>query len=154
MLIRRMLPEDLDQAAELERLCFGKAAWSRQALEDALQDPNALYLAGVEEMEGKEGANGESGRLNGYCGVWQSFDEGEIMNVAVRPDCRGRGFGKRLLKELLSQAKERGMDTFVLEVRKGNVPAIRLYTSLGFQTVGVRKGFYEAPREDALIMKT
>ena len=45
------------------------------------------------------------------------------------------------------------MDTFVLEVRKGNVPAISLYTSLGFQTVGVRKGFYEAPREDALIMK-
>ena len=90
--------------------------------------------------------------LVGYCGVWLSFDEGEIMNVAVREEFRRRGCAGRLLEELLSRAKERGASRFILEVRERNLPAIRLYESLGFERAGIRKNFYSDPKENALIL--
>lgn len=67
-----MLPEDLSQVAALEAACFGSDAWSEQALEQALSDKNALYLSCMEE-----------GRLIACCGIWQSFEDGDITNVAV-----------------------------------------------------------------------
>lgn len=141
MLIRRMEERDLEQAARLERACFGKAAWSDAALNTALRDANAMYLAAEED-----------GELLGYCGIWQSFEDGEIMNVAVREDRRRQGCARRLLEELFICSGERGIRRFTLEVREGNLPAIRLYESLGFVTQGVRKNFYDNPRENALIM--
>lgn len=141
MLIRAMGECDLGQAALLEQACFGKAAWSAGSLAAALRDPNALYLAAE-----------ESGELLGYCGVWQSFEDGEVMNVAVRRDRRREGCARRLLEELFVRAGERGVQRFTLEVREGNLPAIRLYESLGFVTEGIRKNFYDNPRENALIM--
>lgn len=141
MLIRELACRDLEQAARLERECFGRWAWSRESLQAALQNENALYLAAVED-----------GVLLGFCGIWQSFEDGEIMNVAVRPTARRRGCGRALLQELFIRAGVRGISNFTLEVREGNLPAVRLYESLGFETAGVRKDFYEGPRENALIL--
>ena len=90
--------------------------------------------------------------LAGCCGVWLSFEEGEIMNVAVRREYRRKGVAGRLMKELLSRAEKRGAARFILEVREGNLPAIRLYESLGFLHAGRRRNFYSDPAEDALIM--
>ncbi len=140
-MIRRLEERDLEQAARLERACFGKAAWSDAALNAALRDANALYLAAE-----------ENGELIGYCGIWQSFEDGEVMNVAVREECRRQGCARRLLEELFIQAGERGIRRFTLEVREGNLPAIRLYEALGFVTEGIRKDFYDNPKENALIM--
>ena len=78
--------------------------------------------------------------------------KGEIMNVAVRKEFRQRGCAGRLMQELLSRAKERGASRFILEVREGNFPAIRLYESLGFERAGIRKNFYSDPKENALIL--
>ena len=141
MRIRELTEKDLDQAAFLEKACFGISAWSRQALADAVTDKNALYLVAEED-----------GILAGYCGVWLSFEEGEIMNVAVREDFRRRGYAAGLLRALMQKAAECGASRFLLEVREGNLPAIRLYESLGFQKAGIRKDFYDSPRENALIM--
>lgn len=141
MLIRELACGDLEQAAALERECFGGAAWSRESLQAAMENANALYLAAVEGEE-----------LTGCCGIWQSFEDGEIMNVAVKRTARRRGCARALLQELLIRAGARGIRNFTLEVRQGNLPAIRLYESLGFETAGVRKNFYEGPRENALIM--
>ncbi len=151
MWITELSEEDLDQAAALEQDCFGSQAWSRQALADAVINENALYL--VMKKEAAYAPFQAAGQvLVGYCGVWISFEEGEIMNVAVRKEFRQRGCAGRLMQELLSRAKERGASRFILEVREGNLPAIRLYESLGFERAGIRKNFYSDPKENALIL--
>ena len=152
MWITELSEEDLDQAAALEQDCFGSQAWSRQALADAVINENALYLVMKEEAAHAPFQAAPDPVLVGYCGVWLSFEEGEIMNVAVRKEFRQRGCAGRLMQELLSRAKERGASRFILEVREGNFPAIRLYESLGFERAGIRKNFYSDPKENALIL--
>ena len=93
MEIRTMLPEDLSQVAALEAACFGSDAWSEQALEQAPSDKNALYLSCMEE-----------GRLIACCGIWQSFEDGDITNVAVEEGSRRKGCARRLLLELMRRA--------------------------------------------------
>ena len=78
--------------------------------------------------------------------------EGDVTNIAVFPEYRGRGLGAALTKALLVEGRKRGMNAFTLEVRVGNQAAIHIYEKLGFRSEGVRKGFYEKPKEDALIM--
>ena len=78
--------------------------------------------------------------------------EGDVTNIAVFPEYRGRGIGAALTKALLVEGRKRGMNAFTLEVRVGNQAAIHIYEKLGFRSEGVRKGFYEKPKEDALIM--
>ena len=95
---------------------------------------------------------GQSEQVVGICGVKKIFEEGEISNVAVHPDFRGRGISRKMLDLLMREAREDGVEAFTLEVRAGNRIAIRLYESLGFRTEGVRPGFYDKPVEDGLIM--
>ena len=81
-----------------------------------------------------------------------SFEEGEITNVAVATAKQNLGIGRTMMEELLRQARERGITHLFLEVRVSNEKAIRLYRSLGFENCGIRKDFYEMPREDGMIM--
>ena len=74
--------------------------------------------------------------------------EHEILNVVVEPSRRGQGIGSKLLKTLL--AGRRGL--WFLEVREGNTAALRLYKSFGFIDFGRRKGYYQKPYEDAIVM--
>lgn len=157
MLIRRMGPKDLEQAAAIERECFGRQAWSIQAFADALRNPAALYLCAQEEAWEPTAPDAAGrllvpGPLCGICGLWQSFEEGEIMNVAVSPSHRRRGIAAALLGRLFEEAEKMGVLDFTLEVRESNRSAIRLYESAGFAVEGVRRNFYEEPRENALIM--
>ena len=80
------------------------------------------------------------------------FGEGEITNVAVLYDFRGKGIAKRMLETLLIESSAKGVRSFTVEVRAGNRPAIELYRGFGFRTEGVRANLYERPMEDALIM--
>ena len=88
----------------------------------------------------------------GGAGMRNIAGDGEITNVAILEEYRGRGYGKKLLTALLEEGTKMGANAFTLEVRISNTPAIRLYESLGFVSEGVRPGFYERPKEDALIM--
>ena len=90
----------------------------------------------------------------GYCGLLRSFDEADVMNVAVAPDFRNRGVGRRMLQELMRRGTGRGIRRYTLEVRQSNDAAIHLYEKLGFASVGIRKNFYEKPTEAAVIMWT
>ena len=94
----------------------------------------------------------ESGVIQGYIGMYLAADEGEITNVAVNPACRRRGIGEGLLTEMKKRAADHKIARIVLEVRVSNEGAIRLYEKQGFSSVGIRRGFYEFPREDARIM--
>lgn len=88
----------------------------------------------------------------GFLGTWYMPDEAHIVSVGVRADYRGFGIGELLLMGAIEQAQQRRMHTMTLEVRVSNHIAQNLYKKYGFQTMGVRKGYYSDNREDALIM--
>ena len=88
----------------------------------------------------------------GYAGMWIILDEGHITNIAVDPTYRRQGIGQGLLDELTKLAVERGAIAMTLEVRVSNAEAQSLYTKLGFVPRGIRKGYYQDNKEDALIM--
>ena len=111
------------------------------------------YLWGIFLMIASLRRNGmDEPVIVGTCGVRRIAGCGEITNVAVLPEHRGFGIARRMLEVLIAEAAQQEVAEFTLEVRAGNVPAIRTYEHLGFRTEGVRPGFYEEPKEDALIM--
>ena len=138
--LRLMTEEDTRQAAVLEEQLFS-SPWSRQALLDTLKQDNACYVTAVKDNQ-----------VAGYCGLYLTEDEGYINQVAVDPALQGCGIGRKMLAFLLQEAARRGMKACTLEVRKSNERALALYKSLGFTPEGERKGFYENPPEDALIL--
>lgn len=136
-----MQESDAESMAQIERQIFSRP-WTKQNFLESYALADTFYLV----------AEDEEGRLAGYCGCYQSFEEGNISNVAVTPDRRRCGIGDALIFRLLENGKERGITTFSLEVRVSNEPAIRLYEKHGFVTEGVRRRFYADPVEDAGIM--
>lgn len=142
--IEPMTEADLEWVAELEEMTFS-LPWPKEAFREELGLPDRLFV--VAKLHRAEGV------LNvGYSGMFLSFDEGEITNVAIDPKFRNKGFGYQMLEGQIQMAKKQGANAFTLEVRVSNVGAIHLYEKLGFEGVGVRKNFYEKPLEDALIM--
>lgn len=139
---KKMLPEDAAAVAVIERMIFSQP-WSEKGFLDSLESPDTLYL--VVKVQGV---------IVGYCGLLQSFEEADITNVAVHPEWRGRGIAYQMLQTLMEQGKTRGIERYTLEVRVSNASAIHVYEKLGFTSVGVRKNFYDMPREDAMIMWT
>lgn len=138
--IRRMEERDVQQVAAIEAESFS-LPWSEQAFRDSLAMYHTIFL--VADLEG---------RIAGYCGCYQSLEEAEITNVAVKQELRGKGIARELLQELFRVGTAQGVFAYTLEVRVSNTPAIHLYESLGFENVGIRRNFYEKPTEDAMIM--
>lgn len=141
LIIREMQLEDVPTVAVLEAECFSEP-WSEQAFQDALKQPEALMMVAI----------GMGNNPMGYCGIYLSADEGEITNVAVRPDHRKQGIADAILTEVLSEAWKRGAQTIYLEVRESNLPAQKLYEKHGFESCGIRKNFYRKPTEHAIVM--
>ncbi|HHV79382.1 MAG TPA: ribosomal protein S18-alanine N-acetyltransferase [Firmicutes bacterium] len=139
--VAEMRLKDLDRVLEIEKLCY-PTPWSKQSfLTELVQNEYAHYI--VCQVEGK---------LVGYAGMWVILDEAHVTNVAVHPDYRGKGLGRLLMNELIERAKSRGARKMTLEVRKSNTVAQGLYSSLGFEARGIRKGYYSDTHEDAIIM--
>lgn len=141
MQIRKMRMEDCKTVAAIEKESFS-IPWSREAFEDSLARNNYHFLVAEENKE-----------ILGYCGFFMALDEGEIPNVCVAQNARRRGVGRQLMEELLKEAKECGVTVLFLEVRQSNEAARKLYTVCGFEEIGMRKGFYELPKEDAVLMQ-
>lgn len=138
--VREMTAEDIEDATLLEKTNLGKEAWSQKQLIDALTRDDTIYLVAV-----------KSEKVVGLCGVQNISGEGEITNVSVASYCRGEGIGYKMLKQLLERGKGIGIKDYTLEVRATNEPAIHLYERLGFKSEGVRPGFYDEPKDDAVI---
>jgi len=138
--IRKMGRRDLDQVLEIENLCF-PIPWSRDSFLSELRNPLAQYIVAQEGFV-----------LQGYAGVWLIFDEGHITNVAVHPRARGKRIGELLLENTIAFVSAHGAVSVTLEVRPSNNSALALYRRMGFEQVGVRKGYYIDNGEDALIM--
>lgn len=138
--LRKMQSEDIPLVAKLEKECFS-SPWTEDGLSAETENPSAEFF--VLEAEST---------LAAYMGMHIVLDECYITNVAVKKDFRKRGFGKALVENALTVAKEKGCAFISLEVRVSNLPAIALYEKCGFERVGERKNFYTAPTENALIM--
>ena len=138
--IRRLAPEEALKAAELEAECFSMP-WSSAAFEKLAGGKGSICLAVFLKEQ-----------LIGCCSVMNLAGDGEINNVAVREAYRGQGIASAMLLELVRQGEEMGITDFTLEVRKGNAAAIHLYEKAGFRSEGIRPGFYDKPKEDAVIM--
>ena len=136
-----MIAGHLPQVAALEKICFPADPWSLELFQAALDNPNASILL----------AEGEDGSLLGYAVLSVILDEGNLDNIAVAPAARRRGVADALLDVLTGFGRE-NLAALMLEVRASNAPAIALYEKHGFAAVGRRKNYYDAPREDAILM--
>jgi ribosomal-protein-alanine N-acetyltransferase len=140
MTVRKMVQADVPAVAAIEQACFSEP-WTEKGFLDALDNPHAIFWVAEEDT-----------KILGYLGMYVSVDEGEITNVAIGEPFRGRGIGRTLLETAQSYAAERPLMRIILEVRVGNIPAITLYRRCGFVGLGIRRDFYELPKEDAEIM--
>lgn len=139
--VRLMTAEDIEQAVRVEESSFSRP-WTAEIFHASLLLPYVRYYVAETEAAG----------IIGICGLRNIAGEGEITNVGVLPLYRRNGAAQQMLKFLLRDGGNWGIEAFTLEVRAGNAPAIALYRKNGFHTEGKRTDFYELPREDALIM--
>jgi len=138
--VRRLQLRDLSAIEKIERSSY-PTPWSRSMFAGELAKPSSICL----------GAFGEQ-RLVGYLIVSRYVDAWHVMNIAVAPPDRRNGIASALLAELFELTREDDRRGYTLEVRVSNTGAIALYQRLGFETRGVRRGYYTDNREDALIM--
>ena len=134
-------PEHIPQIEELEKRCFSMP-WPAELLKSQLKDAQHEFIAALDA----------EGKVLGYVGMMYVLDEGYISNVAVAPEQRRRGIGDALIRELLRRCEAHNLAFVTLEVREHNEPAIALYRKHGFERVGMRKNYYEAPVENAILM--
>lgn len=146
MILRAATLDDLAILTELERQCFPLDPWNEASLQEALSDEKYLILLLETRGDGRS-----SGKATGFILGWNVGDEGEIARVGVLTALRQQGLGKMLLDAALVEFEKRGVNEVFLEVRAGNVAALRLYESRVFGRVGVRRGYY-ANGEDAIVM--
>lgn len=135
--IRAATSADLAAIVAIERASFPDP-WSAEAFRAHLGD---IFLVAE-----------STAALVGYAVAWSLGPEGEILNLAVAPSDRGRGTGRALLDALLGDLARRAVRRAFLEVRLSNKAARCLYERAGFREVGRRRGYYQRPREDALVL--
>ncbi|MCM1088287.1 MAG: ribosomal protein S18-alanine N-acetyltransferase [Muribaculaceae bacterium] len=140
VLIRLMECTDVESVSRMEEETFSMP-WSRDAFLKMIQKEDARYY--VAERDGC---------VIGGCGVLMVAGEGNITNVVVEKSERNQGIGTKMLQYLIEDGSRNGLEAFTLEVRVSNVAAIHVYEKLGFHSEGIRPGFYEKPKEDAMIM--
>ena len=137
--IREMSYKDLDWVLSLEHVCY-PTPWSAELFRQAIRQPE--YYAYVGEV---------GGFPIGYCVFWKGIQEAHLMNLAVWPPHRGKGFGRAMLQFFMNIYPKTEIHRLLLEVRVSNHAAIELYRSAGFTDLAERKAYY-ADGEDALVM--
>lgn len=128
----------------------GIGAIERASFGDPWSEASFRAMLGRDEVRAQLAVRGAE--IHGYALAILLQDEAEIVNVAVSAAVRRQGIGANLLDHMLALLKAEGVQTVFLEVRAGNVAALRLYESRGFGEVGRRPKYYSKPVEDAVRM--
>lgn len=131
---------DAKDIAETESLTLGAEGWSENGITETL-NRNGYYF--VCEINGK---------IVGHGGFTTVLDEGDITNIAVRPEFRRKGLASKILEAMIDSANKQNLAFLTLEVRSQNTPAMSLYEKYGFTVRGERKNFYREPTDNAKIM--
>ncbi|WP_434480783.1 ribosomal protein S18-alanine N-acetyltransferase [Gemmatimonas sp.] len=142
VVVRDMHVDDLPSVAAIEAASFSDA-WAPSAFADLLARTHARLRV----------ATSADGTVLGYCILLRAADEGEIANICAAAVVRGQGVGGTLLDDALAAADASVTAAVYLEVRTSNVAARALYEGRGFSLVGRRKGYYQHPNEDALVLR-
>lgn len=140
--LRPATPADIPAIVALEAEGF-ESRWSAAIYGEELARPSAwidLAVAAADDA------------VLGFVCAWQVVDACHLLRIATHPDHRGRGIGRALVERLIERARAAGCSHLELEVASRNAPAIALYQRVGFQVVGVRRGYYRAPPDDAVMM--
>ena len=140
MRLRKMRSSDLPGVMAIERANY-QFPWEEDIFRDCFK---ANYNCWVCE---------EQDVVLGYCILSMAVDEAHILNICVAPSEQGQGIGRKMLENLIETARGRA-ETMFLEVRPSNTVAIALYEKMGFNQIGIRKGYYQAKngREDAIML--
>ena len=132
--------EDILKISELEKECFSDP-WTYRMFVEGFSSKLFYGVCAVED-----------GEIVGYACETVLFENAEVDNIAVAESCRRRGVGKKLLKKLETEAKERGARVILLVVRVSNAPAMTMYLKEGFKGIYVRPRYYP-DGEDAVVMQ-
>ena len=140
-----MGPSHLDEMLAIELESY-ENPWAKSAFESELgRNPVSWSRVAL--------TSEPPARVAGYCVVWIVFQHVHIQNLAVHPEHRRRGLGRLLLLRALDEGRSRGAAAALLEVRRSNEAAQRLYRDLGFIETGTRRDYYSRPREDAILFR-
>lgn len=131
---------DAPYIAEIEKNCFSEP-WSEKSVTEEIKAENSVFIV----------CRSEENKAVGYISGRDNSGEFYINNVAVSSDFRKNGIGEALVCRLIDEVKSRGCEFATLEVRESNESARRLYEKCGFNEVGVRRSFYRAPTENAVL---
>lgn len=142
-LLRPAVEADLAEIARIERACFADP-WSEESFRRLLAVQPAIFQV----LEYRPEL-----RIAGYAIAFAVGEDGELLNVAVEPEFRGKGLAGQMVDALVIELAARGVRAAFLEVRESNRAARALYGSRGFTEIGRRKKYYRRPVEDALVMR-
>lgn len=165
---------DIAELARLDAELFEHEAWSERTWwAEFAERPRRKYVVAAVDIgadgrgEDAPGATpfgdqdrdagvtsvGAQGRIVGYAGLDVSGSTADVMTIAVAPEARGTGLGRRLLDHLVTAATRAGAEALLLEVRADNDPALHLYDKAGFERINVRRRYYQPGDVDAVIMR-
>ena len=139
--IRVATSNDIQKIYNIEKECFS-TPWSESSISSTMNGTNTYFAI----------AQKDNAEIVGYAGLYFAGNEGYMYNIAVKSGLRHLGVGTKLINNLKNFCIRNSMEFLSLEVRKSNIPAVKLYQKMNFKIVGSRKNFYTSPTEDALIM--
>lgn len=131
---------DAKDIAETESLTLGAEGWSENGIAETLKRNGHYFICEI------------NGKIVGHGGFTTVLDEGDITNIAVRPEFRRKGLASKILEAMIDSANKQNLAFLTLEVRSQNTPAMSLYEKYGFTVRGERKNFYREPTDNAKIM--
>lgn len=146
-MLRRADLDDLDAIMAIETATFAADAWSPENMRAELASPHTYYLVAV-RVEDPSAVEGYAGLL-----APQGSGDADIQTIAVAETARRHGLGRTLMRQLMTEAHQRGAARIFLDVRADNPGAQSLYEALGFEPITVRTGYYQPDNVDAVVMR-
>jgi [ribosomal protein S18]-alanine N-acetyltransferase len=141
--IREMREDDLDDVLIIERRSF-LSPWSKRLFKETIDFPLSVNLVVRKNVDKS---------MVGYANFYLIGNEVQVLNIAIAPELRKKGFASTLLSTAIKVLAAQKAKEFFLEVRESNDDAIRLYEKLGFVRVGKRRKYYTETNEDAIVMR-
>ena len=139
IIISKMKDEDIEEALLTEQ-SHNIHILSKNILKEDIKNKNYNYLV----------AKNNDGKIIGYIGISYVLDSADIISIVVHKDYTQKGIATLLLQEIFAFAKENNIQKIMLEVRRSNIPAQKLYEKHGFKQIAIRNNYYDNT-EDALI---